>query len=642
MLKLPPGTIIDGRFVVEGLLGQGGMGVVYKATQSGLHRDVALKILLSCDDPSDLSRFEQEAKILCKLEHPGIPGFFHFGRWENLPYLVMEYVEGRTISERLRTEEKIGVHEAIRICIEACSILQFAHEHGVVHRDLTSNNLFITASGAIKIMDFGLSLLSSQGQRLTRTGAMLGSLHYMSPEQCLGKRVDHRADIYALACVLFQMVEGHVPVDCDNPVGLLHKHAHEDFPAIQQTGQPLIPSLNSVLRDATHKGPSRRFQSMNEFSHALSTVLDGTRHHVEVNRLPLKNSMLQRLSCAVIVMLLLIGFVATARKGSQHSSTLSWQMSNDVAPKKDIIGLKALLSKMRELMRNGQQREVLSLASSWKQSNLNLCSRTDLSTFYFMCGGAHVALGQKELAVSDYESAIRYAEDWMSDPSKKEICLLQLDNILLVPKLIRDPQMVARAKELLEFTSDFRVFDRDLVIYLCNKLIVCALSGETQSIAKTTAQLRKVLVRLDDGKLAAGGRLMSTAERLLSYALPQQALIAMEACDSIHVEPKSDKDIRRLYHLEVNKAVTRCIYAVETKGDVEKNFRLLENLLKTSDAETRDIMLSVFNGAIVELRLRKNRTLCRTLASECLSRIDHKRIDSVLLSDWNIIANLKI
>lgn len=276
------GTIIDNRFAILAHQGDGGMGSVFKARQLGLERVVALKWQHSSliGDPESFARFEREGRSLAELNHPNIPVFYHFGLWHNCPYIAMEYLEGNTLREILAREKRLPWRLGINIALQVCDAMGSAHARGIIHRDLSPNNLLILndSDAEVKIVDFGLSLnKNSAAQHLTQTGELIGSIFYMSPEQCLGRKADHRSDIYSLGCVLYEMITGVPPLIADNPIGLMHKHSNEmPIPiATVLENEPVPAGLSQTLFKAMAKDPSTRYQSMSELRDDLLLVIEG-------------------------------------------------------------------------------------------------------------------------------------------------------------------------------------------------------------------------------------------------------------------------------------------------------------------------------------------------------------------------------
>lgn len=290
------GSIIDGRYKITALIGQGGMGAVYKATEIGFDREVALKLMhiYHLSDPENRSRFEREGKVLSSLQHPNIITIYRFGVWnDQVPYLAMEYLSGKTLREVLDAESRLSPELTLDIAIHLCGALEYAHNNGVIHRDIKPSNIIIhndLSAGSVKIVDFGLIKLLPESwqvsQKLTQTGFLIGTAQYLSPEQCLGKNVDRRSDIYSLAAMLYECVTGHAPFDAENPIGIIHKHAHEMPAAPENLGS----GLDLVLLKALQKDPDLRYQSATDLLEALTQVRFEKVIYQEEKLLPWSNS----------------------------------------------------------------------------------------------------------------------------------------------------------------------------------------------------------------------------------------------------------------------------------------------------------------------------------------------------------------
>lgn len=277
------GTIFDGKYEILSQLGQGGMSAVYKAKNLILNRIVAIKILLGSRNlnAQAIMRFQQEARAASQLDHPNIVKVHDFSvSADQAPYMVMDYVEGNSIAEIILDEGKLDPYRAIDLILQACDALDHAHEQGVIHRDIKPSNIMVThsksASEVAKIVDFGVAKLIEEEQgaapQLTRTGEVFGSPLYMSPEQCLGKKVDARTDIYSLACVLFEELTGVPPFRADNVLATMQMHISDTPPEITKLRSDLPNGalLSSTLLTALSKNPEQRFQNMKDFSAALS------------------------------------------------------------------------------------------------------------------------------------------------------------------------------------------------------------------------------------------------------------------------------------------------------------------------------------------------------------------------------------
>ncbi|MBX9570331.1 MAG: serine/threonine protein kinase [Candidatus Obscuribacterales bacterium] len=281
------GTIIDNKYQLLEEVGAGGMGLVYKAKQQGLERIVAIKILepTLVSDNDSLARFEREARSISLLNHIHIASFYSYGIHEShAPYIAMEFLEGKNLKSLIQeTDDGLEWQRAAKICLQICDAMDYAHSQGVVHRDLKPNNIILLSSPQadwVKVVDFGLAKLAdltdSGKQRLTKTGELLGSVDYLSPEQCLGRQTDQRSDIYSLACILFEMLTGRTPFESDNPIGQIHKHANEESPLITTVSQKLFPpGLELLIKKSLAKDPADRYQSMADLALDLKLILDG-------------------------------------------------------------------------------------------------------------------------------------------------------------------------------------------------------------------------------------------------------------------------------------------------------------------------------------------------------------------------------
>lgn len=272
------GTVVDGRFAVLSQIGIGASGVVYRAMHRLLGKQVALKVLHqdTAADPRAQERFKREVQALTSLQHPNIVQPLACGTLKNgRAFLVMELVEGKSLDQKI--EEGITQRELARIAIACCCGLQHAHEHNIVHRDVSPRNIVLIGAGddlVAQILDFGISAVVSpddSGQSQTTTGAK-GSPHYMSPEQCQQHPVDARSDIYSLGCVMYHALAGHTPFDAESAFELMYKHAHDPVPSLPAK-QNINKKLSEIVVKCLQKDPADRFQSMSELKNQLMAVV---------------------------------------------------------------------------------------------------------------------------------------------------------------------------------------------------------------------------------------------------------------------------------------------------------------------------------------------------------------------------------
>src|SRR5262245_13537707 len=264
--------LLGGRYQVGELLGYGGMAEVHRGRDLRLGRDVAIKMLraaLARDDTFQ-QRFRREAQNAASLNHPAIVAVYDTGEergpgGENLPYIVMEFVNGRTLKEVLTGEGRLMPRRALDITAEICSALEFSHRHGIIHRDIKPGNVMLTQTGQVKVMDFGIArALASGASTMTQTSAVIGTAQYLSPEQARGESVDARSDVYSTGSVLYELGCGQPPFVGDSPVSVAYQHVREDARPPSETNRDVPPTVDAVVLKALAKNPLNRYQSAAE------------------------------------------------------------------------------------------------------------------------------------------------------------------------------------------------------------------------------------------------------------------------------------------------------------------------------------------------------------------------------------------
>ncbi|WP_433372669.1 Stk1 family PASTA domain-containing Ser/Thr kinase [Actinoplanes sp. CA-142083] len=264
--------LLGGRYQVGELLGYGGMAEVHRGRDLRLGRDVAIKMLRTdlARDATFQERFRREAQNSAALNHPAIVAVYDTGEeisstGEKLPFIVMEFVNGRTLKEVLAQEQRLQPRRALEIIADICAALEFSHRHGIIHRDIKPGNVMITQNGQVKVMDFGIArALASGATTMTQTSAVIGTAQYLSPEQARGEAVDARSDVYAAGCVLFELLVGHPPFVGDSPVSVAYQHVRED-PRAPSDVNPEVPrDIDAIVLKALAKNPMNRYQSAQE------------------------------------------------------------------------------------------------------------------------------------------------------------------------------------------------------------------------------------------------------------------------------------------------------------------------------------------------------------------------------------------
>jgi Tol biopolymer transport system component len=283
-MALAPGEKV-GPYEVISQLGEGGMGEVYRAHDSRLHRSVALKLIsISGSSGDGLRRFEQEARSIAALNHPNIVAIYDVGTYADRPFLVTELLEGETLRERIK-RGPVGVRKTIEIAMQITQGLSAAHERGIVHRDLKPENVFLTKEGQAKLLDFGLAkeeapaavassptLVTSFTKGETTPGTVMGTVGYMSPEQVRGLHADSRSDIFSFGTVLYEMLTGKRAFEGASSVETMSAILTDDPPEIHATGAHIPPGLDRIVRHCMEKNPAERFQSARDLSFALGAL----------------------------------------------------------------------------------------------------------------------------------------------------------------------------------------------------------------------------------------------------------------------------------------------------------------------------------------------------------------------------------
>lgn len=267
--------VLSGRYRLEQKIGEGGMGSVYLATDLELDRKVAVKLLAKnlVGDAEVVERFEREARLTAKLDHPNIVPIYDVGRTDTRPFIVMKKLEGDTLAGVLRQKGGLSAAESLKLLRQLAAGLDYIHGCGFIHRDVKAGNIFVGSDGLATILDFGI-LRSLRGhESLTRTGVVMGTPHYMAPEQALGsKDVDHRVDLYALAVVIFECLTGTLPFEADSELRLIQMQAHSPPPDLLDRAPWIAKPIAAVMKRALAKLPDERFSSGAQLLAALEAA----------------------------------------------------------------------------------------------------------------------------------------------------------------------------------------------------------------------------------------------------------------------------------------------------------------------------------------------------------------------------------
>ena len=275
--------LLSDRYELGETLGYGGMSEVHRGRDVRLGRDVAVKVLRAdlARDPQFQHRFRREAQNAAALNHPAIVAVYDTGEtvseYGPLPYIVIEFVDGRTLRDIVKTEGPLDEQRAMETMADVCAALDFSHRNGIIHRDVKPANIMINNAGSVKVMDFGIARALSDGQGVTQTAAVVGTAQYLSPEQARGEMVDARSDVYAAGCVLYELIAGEPPFTGDSPVAVAYQHVREDPAPPSHQNPDVSPALDAVVLKAMSKNPANRYQSAAEMRSDLVRVLKGQR-----------------------------------------------------------------------------------------------------------------------------------------------------------------------------------------------------------------------------------------------------------------------------------------------------------------------------------------------------------------------------
>lgn len=266
-------AVLGDRYELLEKIGEGGMSYVYKARCRTLDRMVAVKILKSeyLNDAGFVEKFNTEALAAAQLSHPNIVNIFDVGQQDDIYYIVMECVEGKSLKELIEEEAPLGAEKAIDIAIMICDGIHHAHTRGIIHRDIKPHNILVTGDGMVKVADFGIAQAISK-KTITFGGDIIGSVHYIAPEQAKGETISPATDIYSLGCVLYEMLTGKMPFDAESPITVALKHIH-DKPVDPININPNIPvSLQNIVLQAMEKNPANRFANAEQMRDALLDI----------------------------------------------------------------------------------------------------------------------------------------------------------------------------------------------------------------------------------------------------------------------------------------------------------------------------------------------------------------------------------
>jgi serine/threonine-protein kinase len=309
--------ILGERYELGAMIGTGGMADVYLAQDVRLNRQVAIKILRSdlARDPSFVTRFNKEALSVAALNHPGIVSVYDSGKEDSpsgaMPYIVMEYVEGKTLREIVNKGERFALNRAVEITEGILIALQYSHKNGIIHRDIKPGNIMITDNGDVKVMDFGIArALADTGATMTSTWNIIGTAQYLSPEQATGTQADARSDLYSVGCLLYELLAGRPPFTGDTPVAIAYQHVSAPLIPITEIQESLDPALNAFFSIALAKDANERYQSANAMLKDLKKLVKGEGITTQIPKQMRKEKARNRIAALSIALVLLVGGVS--------------------------------------------------------------------------------------------------------------------------------------------------------------------------------------------------------------------------------------------------------------------------------------------------------------------------------------------
>lgn len=266
--------LLKGRYELIEKIGEGGMAIVYKGKDRFLNRYVAIKILRPefIKDEKFIENFRKESQAAAGLSHPNIVNVYDVGEEGNIHFIVMELIDGKSLSQVIEEEGRLDYKEAISITKQVASALSLAHSNQIIHRDVKPHNILITSSGTAKLADFGIAMAVSKESIAEGKEKIMGSVHYFSPEQARGAYVDERSDIYSLGIVLYEMLTGKVPFDGDNPISIALMHINDEIPPVSKEVAGIPPQLEKIIEKATDKYQTNRYASADEMIEDLDNI----------------------------------------------------------------------------------------------------------------------------------------------------------------------------------------------------------------------------------------------------------------------------------------------------------------------------------------------------------------------------------
>ena len=267
-MPLKIGSLVDGRYRINARIGHGGMAEVYESTDVMTKRIVAIKLIREdvMSNPVNLMRFQNEASIAASLNHPNIVKVYNHGTVQGVPYIANEFIKGQNLKEVLDFRGALPILEAVDILLQVSSALAYAHSHGIVHRDVKPDNIYVMGDGTVKLGDFGIALSDTISNGNEKNNEIVGSVHYLAPEISLGKLATAQSDIYSVGVTFFELITGHVPYNKQKAVDIAVAHIKEKFPSPKKYLPNCPREVEHIINKCTKKNPKDRYQSAKELN----------------------------------------------------------------------------------------------------------------------------------------------------------------------------------------------------------------------------------------------------------------------------------------------------------------------------------------------------------------------------------------
>lgn len=648
------GTIVDDRYLLSKHLGEGGMGTVYEAIELELDRHIAIKFLHAdmLQDHEQRQRFIREGKLLSEISHAYVVRLYRSGIWNQVPYIAMELLDGLSLRTKI-DEDEVDISLSLQIISNVCDAMQYVHSEQIIHRDLKPSNIILlnTTEADLKVVDFGLArLLPTDGRQftLTQTGALLGTVCYMSPEQCKGQRADSRSDIYSLGCILYELIVGRPPFYADNPVGIMHLHANEPVPRLYTERKQIPNGLETVLDKALAKEPEHRYQSMDSFRADIEMVLAGNGGLIApITQFPQGRKRAKPL-ITVIAVVLLTGFILLAaylsirhKSGSERELYLSPKNENGIARairKDPDLSLRRIRTAIISASQERDHKKLLAKLLQVEQDLEDLSSRlvTVGQIFQFhICRGffehekARVERhrGHYFTELREYQIALKVLEEnptgaAMFEPIAYANLANGYQNIQQFPKAI---ECYNKALQLFQSNSSRGIEQFGVVVAadVDEQVIICKTQighcyAETKLFAKAEKAFREVI---EQARSLSGSTLIASRMLLETYDMSGQPTKARSTIIEIENGALEQMNCGQLTKDEGASVYSILSMAASRSWTRQKALELVKKAIELVDGASREVNMNDVDYALKDLHYFAKKDSNAAMTEE-LDRLD--------------------